>query len=95
MGVCSRPADLPSWICHPWQFRALTANSTNLSIVETCIIAAGLTGDRGFIEDEAVEPFFGAVTKFIFYFWQAPFASLAAGGAVSGGTGWQAQEAGR
>ena len=65
-------------ICHDWQFRALTARSTNLSIVETCIIAAELTGDRSFVEDGEGRPFFGTVTTFISYFWQAPFASLAA-----------------
>ena len=65
-------------ICHRWQFRALTANSTDLSIVETYIIAAELTGDESFVEDEEGRPFFGTVTTFISYFWQAPFASLAA-----------------
>ena len=64
-------------ICHPWQIRAFTARTTNLSLVETCIIAADLTGDKSFVEDESGQPYFGTPMVFISYFWQAPFESLA------------------
>ena len=66
-------------ICHDWQFRAFLALSTDLSVIETCMIAAELTGDRSFVEDEKGEPYFGLATTFISYFWHAPFVTLADG----------------
>ena len=81
LGRCEhawRSAKDPS-ICHNWQFRGLTAKSTNLSFIETCMIAAELTGDRRFVEDENGTPYFGLATIFVSYFWHAPFATLADG----------------
>jgi hypothetical protein len=63
-------------MCHTWQFRALL-QSTCLSIIETCMIANELTGDNRFIMDSEGAPYFGRVTVFLSYFWQAPFAALA------------------
>jgi tetratricopeptide (TPR) repeat protein/cyclophilin family peptidyl-prolyl cis-trans isomerase len=67
----------PTLCEQPWVIRAFTARSTMLSLIETLMIAATITGDDSFTHDAKGRPYFGCATVFISYFWQAPFAQLA------------------
>ena len=67
----------PTLCERPWVIRAFTARSTMLSLLETLMIAAMITGDDSFTHDAEGQPYFGRATVFISYFWQAPFAQLA------------------
>jgi hypothetical protein len=71
-----KTAEDPTLCEHPWVIRAFTARSTWLSLVETLIIAAELTGDSTFTHDAEGSPFFGRATVFISYFWHSPFKKL-------------------
>jgi tetratricopeptide (TPR) repeat protein len=70
-------ASNPTLCERPWVIRALTGRSTLLSLVETLMIAAAITGDDSFTHDAEGQPFFGCATVFISYFWHAPFPQLA------------------
>ena len=71
-----RTANDPTLCEQPWVIRAFTARSTLLSLVETLMIAATITGDDSFIHDAEGRPYFGRAGVFISYFWQAPFDQL-------------------
>ena len=55
----------------------MTGKTTRLSLMETLMIAADLTGDTRFTHDDDGNAFFGTATTFISYFWHAAFAKLA------------------
>ncbi len=72
-----RTANDPTLCERPWVIRAFTARSTMLSLIETLMVAAMITGDDSFTHDADGQAYFGRATVFISYFWQAPFTQLA------------------
>ena len=78
--------------CLPWCVRHIAARSSSLSLVETIVLAAELSGDSGLLADSSGRPYFGTTTIFVSYSWAASFsnllAALDAAGAASAGFMW-------
>lgn len=61
--------------CEPWCLRNMMI-STELSFVETLVIASRLIGDPKFEQDDQGFPYFAKATHFVSHFWASPFNEL-------------------
>ncbi|KAJ8598954.1 hypothetical protein CTAYLR_009933 [Chrysophaeum taylorii] len=69
---------LPSTKSPPWSIRFLTGG-TELSLVETLLLAAEVTGDRSFTHDANGRPYFvGSTTHFLSHTWTSSFSTTLA-----------------
>ncbi|KAJ8598956.1 hypothetical protein CTAYLR_009935 [Chrysophaeum taylorii] len=68
---------LPSAKSPPWSIRFLTGG-TELSLVETLLLAAEVTGDRSFTHDANCRPYFESTTHFLSYTWTSSFSTMLA-----------------
>ena len=61
-----KSATKPELCKEPWIIRSFTSKTTSLSVVETFVVAAELTGDKSFTHDANGQPYFGRATVFPF-----------------------------